>query len=31
MRIPFAPFLGAGGLIALFFGPSIVDWYLTFV
>lgn len=31
IRIPFAPFLGAGGLIALFFGPSIVDWYLTFV
>ncbi len=25
--IPFAPFLAAGGLMALFFGPEIIDWY----
>ena len=26
--IPFAPFLAAGGLVALFFGESILDWWL---
>jgi leader peptidase (prepilin peptidase) / N-methyltransferase len=27
--IPFAPFLAAGGLVALFFGASILDWWLA--
>ncbi len=27
--IPFAPFLAAGGLVALFFGESILDWWLA--
>ena len=31
MAIPFAPFLAAGGVIALFFGQPILDWYLNFV
>jgi leader peptidase (prepilin peptidase)/N-methyltransferase len=26
--VPFGPFLGLGGLVGLFFGPDIVDWYL---
>jgi leader peptidase (prepilin peptidase)/N-methyltransferase len=27
MAIPFAPFLAVGGVIALFWGPEIWDWY----
>lgn len=27
--IPFAPFLAGGALIALFFGDSILDWWLA--
>ena len=27
--IPFAPFLAAGGVVALFFGDSILDWWLA--
>jgi leader peptidase (prepilin peptidase)/N-methyltransferase len=27
MAIPFAPFLALGGVIALFWGPAIWDWY----
>jgi leader peptidase (prepilin peptidase) / N-methyltransferase len=26
--IPFAPFLAAGGVVALFFGDAILDWWL---
>lgn len=26
--IPFAPFLAAGGVVALFFGDAIIDWWL---
>jgi leader peptidase (prepilin peptidase)/N-methyltransferase len=26
--VPFGPFLALGGLVGLFFGPGIVDWYL---
>ena len=26
--VPFGPFLALGGLVALFAGPAIVDWYL---
>ena len=26
--IPFGPFLALGGVIALWFGDEIVDWYL---
>jgi len=30
--IPFGPFLALGGLVGLFAGDAIVDWYLdTFV
>ena len=25
--VPFGPFLAVGGLVGLFFGPDIVDWY----
>jgi leader peptidase (prepilin peptidase)/N-methyltransferase len=28
LAIPFAPFLAAGGLIALFAGPRLLDLYL---
>jgi leader peptidase (prepilin peptidase) / N-methyltransferase len=31
MKIPFAPFLAVGGLLALFWGPSIWDWYRGFL
>ena len=30
MAIPFAPFLALGGLLALFWGHPILDWYLGF-
>jgi leader peptidase (prepilin peptidase) / N-methyltransferase len=26
--IPFGPWLALGGLVGLFFGDAIVDWYL---
>ena len=28
MAIPFGPFLALGGVLALFAGPAILDWYL---
>jgi prepilin signal peptidase PulO-like enzyme (type II secretory pathway) len=28
MTIPFGPFLAFGGVVALFAGHSILDWYL---
>jgi leader peptidase (prepilin peptidase)/N-methyltransferase len=31
MKIPFAPFLAFGGVVALFAGNAIVDWYLHFL
>jgi leader peptidase (prepilin peptidase)/N-methyltransferase len=31
MGIPFAPFLALGGVVALFAGDTIVDWYLTYL
>ena len=31
MAIPFAPFLALGGLFALFWGDSALDWYLGFL
>jgi leader peptidase (prepilin peptidase) / N-methyltransferase len=31
MAIPFAPFLAIGGVVALFAGKSLVDWYLGFL
>ena len=31
MAIPFAPFLALGGILALFAGHSVLDWYLGFV
>ncbi|MDQ3397388.1 MAG: prepilin peptidase, partial [Deinococcota bacterium] len=27
-QVPFGPYLAAGGLIALFFGPALIAWYL---
>jgi len=27
MAVPFGPFLAAGALVALWFGPSMMDWY----
>jgi leader peptidase (prepilin peptidase) / N-methyltransferase len=30
MAIPFAPFLALGGVLALFWGQAILDWYLGF-
>jgi prepilin signal peptidase PulO-like enzyme (type II secretory pathway) len=29
MKIPFAPFLALGGIVALFFGDALLDAYLT--
>jgi prepilin signal peptidase PulO-like enzyme (type II secretory pathway) len=29
--IPFAPFLALGGVIALFAGHAVLDWYLGFL
>jgi len=31
MAIPFAPFLALGGIVALFVGNAILDWYLRFM
>lgn len=31
MKIPFAPFLALGGVIALFAGGPVLDWYLRFL
>jgi leader peptidase (prepilin peptidase)/N-methyltransferase len=31
MKIPFAPFLAAGGLLALFAGHAVLHWYLGFM
>jgi prepilin signal peptidase PulO-like enzyme (type II secretory pathway) len=28
MTIPFGPFLALGGVVALFAGNTILDWYL---
>ena len=28
MRLPFAPFLAFGGVLALFVGEPVLDWYL---
>lgn len=30
-EIPFGPFLSLGGVVALFFGPTIVNWYLNLI
>jgi leader peptidase (prepilin peptidase) / N-methyltransferase len=30
-KLPFAPFLALGGLVALFAGGPLVDWYLGFI
>jgi leader peptidase (prepilin peptidase) / N-methyltransferase len=27
--VPFGPFLALGGVVALFAGDAMVDWYLT--
>ena len=27
-QVPFGPFLAFGGLVGLFFGDAIVEWYL---
>ena len=27
--VPFGPFLALGGVVALWFGDALVDWYLT--
>ena len=27
MAVPFGPFLAAGALVALWFGPSMIGWY----
>lgn len=29
-RIPFGPYLAAGAVIWLFYGPRLLDWYFTF-
>lgn len=29
LAIPFGPFLALGALVALFFGPSLVSWYMN--
>ena len=31
MKIPFAPFLALGGVVALFAGNALLDWYLRFL
>lgn len=31
MKIPFAPFLAIGAIVALFFGDGLLDWYLTLI
>ena len=31
LKIPFAPFLALGGVIALFAGNGLLDWYLRFL
>ena len=29
-RLPFGPFLAAGAIAYVFFGPELIYWYLTF-
>jgi leader peptidase (prepilin peptidase)/N-methyltransferase len=31
MAIPFGPFLALGGVVALFLGERMLDWYLSFM
>lgn len=31
MAIPFAPFLALGGVVALFFGDAVLDWYFGLI
>ena len=31
LAIPFAPFLALGGVVALFAGHAVLDWYLRFL
>ena len=31
LAVPFAPFLAAGAVVALFAGDAILDWYLGLV
>jgi leader peptidase (prepilin peptidase) / N-methyltransferase len=31
LKIPFAPFLALGGVVALFAGNGLLDWYLRFL
>jgi leader peptidase (prepilin peptidase)/N-methyltransferase len=31
LKIPFAPFLALGGVVALFAGNGVLDWYLRFL
>jgi len=31
MAIPFAPFLALGGVLALFWGQPVLDWYQGFL
>lgn len=28
-RVPFAPFIAAGSMLAVFYGQPVIDWYLT--
>jgi leader peptidase (prepilin peptidase)/N-methyltransferase len=28
-KIPFGPYLAAGALIWLFYGPALLDWYVS--
>jgi prepilin signal peptidase PulO-like enzyme (type II secretory pathway) len=30
MAIPLGPFLALGGIVALFWGDAILDWYRSF-
>ena len=29
--LPFGPYLAAGGLVVMFFGPEIIDLYMSFI
>ncbi len=31
MAVPFGPFLSAGAVAYIFFGPRLIDWYLNFL
>jgi len=30
-KVPFVPYLALGGVVALFFGQQIINWYISYL